>query len=134
MMLDCAIRADIPGSEGWQPDPAWFREETYDSPCFDPQTYRVALDGDDYVGLARIWMRVPSRDQDCRLGCVGVLVGYRRRGLGRALIARAMAPLADRGEVLVTAEADAANKASHALLTSFGGRVTGATIELMRHA
>jgi hypothetical protein len=51
MELDCVIRADIPGSDGWQPDAAWFREETYDSPFFDPQTYRVALDGSEYVGL-----------------------------------------------------------------------------------
>jgi ribosomal protein S18 acetylase RimI-like enzyme len=133
MLLDRAIRADIPGAEGWQPDPEWFRTETYDSPDFDPQTYRVALDGDDYVGLARIWMRRPPQPY-CRLGCVGVLAGYRQRGLARALIARALAPLAHRGEALVTAEADATNIASHALLTSFGGRVTGATIELRRPA
>jgi hypothetical protein len=50
------------------------------------------------------------------------------------LTARALAPLADRSEVLVIAEADATNVASHALLTSFGGRVTGGTIELRRHA
>jgi GNAT superfamily N-acetyltransferase len=133
MMLDCAIRADIPGADGWQPDAVWFREETYDSPFFDPQTYRVALDGDDYVGLARIWMRLPGQ-QYCPLGCVGVLAGYRRLGLGRALIAQALAPLADRGEALVTAEADTANVASHTLLTGFGGRVTGSTIELRRGA
>jgi ribosomal protein S18 acetylase RimI-like enzyme len=134
MRLDCAVRADIPGSEGWQPDAAWFREETYDSPFFDPRTYCVALAGNDYVGLARIWLRTPSTAPHCRLGCVGVLAGYRRLGLGRALIARAMAPLADRGEELVTAEADATNIASHTLLTSFGGRVTGGTIELLRPA
>ncbi len=28
MMLDCAVRADIPGSDGWPPDPADFREQT----------------------------------------------------------------------------------------------------------
>jgi GNAT superfamily N-acetyltransferase len=134
MLLDCAVRADIPGSEGWRPDAAWFREETYDSPFFDPQTYCVALAGDDYVGLARIWMRTPSTARYCRLGCVGVLAAYRQQGLGRALIARAMDPLADRGEELVTAEADATNLASHALLTGFGGRVTGGTVELLRPA
>lgn len=91
MLLDCAIRADIPGADGWQPDAAWFREETYDSPFFDPLTYRVALDGHDYVGLARIWKRTPSTAAYCRLGCVGVLAGYRQRGLGRALIARTLA-------------------------------------------
>jgi len=133
MTLDCQIRADIPGADGWQPDPAWFREETYDSPFFDPQTYRVALDGDAYVGLARIWKKGPS-DRYCRLGCVGALAPYRRRGLGRALIAQAMAPLAEAGETTVTAEADTTNIASHTLLTSFGGKITGATIELYRTA
>ncbi len=131
MLLDCAIRADIPGSEGWQPDPVWFREETYDSPFFDPQTYRVALAGRDYVGLARVWKPLPGQRYG-RLGCVGVLAAHRRQGLGRALIAQAFAPLAGPGAVAVTAEADAANAASHALLASFGGRVTGGSIELYR--
>jgi ribosomal protein S18 acetylase RimI-like enzyme len=131
MLLDCAIRADIPGSEGWQPDPAWFREETYDSESFDPQTYRVALIRGDYVGLARVWKALPGH-QYRRLGCVGVLAPYRRQGLGRALIAQAFEPLAEAGERIVTAEADVTNVASHALLTSFGGRVTGGTLELRR--
>jgi ribosomal protein S18 acetylase RimI-like enzyme len=131
MTLDCQIRADIPGADGWQPDPGWFREETYDSPFFDPQTYRVALDGDAYVGLARIWKKLPSHRYG-RLGCVGVLAPYRQRGLGRALIARAMAPLTGTGETMVTAEADTTNIASHTLLSSFGAQITGATIELFR--
>jgi len=131
MLLDCAIRADIPGADGWQPDPEWFREETYDSPLFDPQTYRVALDHGRYVGLARVWKPLPG-ERYGRLGCVGVLAGYRRRGLGRALIAQAFAPLARTGGAFVTAEADTGNAASHALLTSFGGRITGVTIELHR--
>ena len=133
MLLDCAIRADIPGSDGWQPDPVWFREETYDSPFYDPRTYCVALDGSGYVGLARIWKPLPGAACG-RLGCVGVLAGYRRQGLGRALVARALAPLAGTGQTTVTAEADATNAASHALLTSFGGRVTGSVIELRRPA
>jgi RimJ/RimL family protein N-acetyltransferase len=129
MLLDCALREDVPGADGWQPDPHWFREETYDSPYFDPLTYVVALDGDDYVGLARIWngpRPVP------RLGMVGVLAGYRRRGLGRALIARAFAPLVERGVPGVVAEADATNVASNALLTELHGVVTGETVELRR--
>jgi ribosomal protein S18 acetylase RimI-like enzyme len=131
MMLDCAIRADIPGADGWQPDAAWFRAETYDSPDFDPQAYRVALDGDDYIGLARIWLRSPSQVHR-RLGCVGVLREYRLRGLARALVAQALAPLAAAGETAVTAEVDTTNIASHTLLTGFGGRVTGGTVELYR--
>jgi GNAT superfamily N-acetyltransferase len=131
MLLDCAIRADIPGSDGWQPDPVWFREETYDSPFFDPHTYRVALADGAYIGLARVWKPLPGHRYG-RLGCVGVLAAYRRRGLGRALIAQAFAPLAAAGQAAVAAEADASNAASHALLTSFGARVTGGTIELQR--
>jgi GNAT superfamily N-acetyltransferase len=131
MLLDCAIRQDIPGADGWLPDPAWFREETYDSPFFDPQAYRVALDGEDYVGLARIWLRSGAQRYR-RLGCVGLLAPYRRRGLGRALVAQALTPLAAAGESAVAAEADTSNAASHALLTSFGGRVTGGTVELHR--
>jgi ribosomal protein S18 acetylase RimI-like enzyme len=131
MLLDCAIRADTPGADGWQPDPVWFREETYDSPFFDPPAYRVALDGDRYVGLARIWKQLPGRRYR-RLGCVGVLAPYRRRGLGRALLAQALAPLAEAGETTVTAEADASDPAATALLRGLGARVTGATVELHR--
>jgi ribosomal protein S18 acetylase RimI-like enzyme len=110
----------------------WFREETYDSPFFDPQSYRVAIDrAGRYVGLARIWRRLPGR-QYRRLGCVGVLDGYRRRGLARVLISQALAPLAHAGEIAVTAEADAADEASEALLRGFGAQVTGGTIELRR--
>jgi len=129
MMLDCALRQEVPGADGWQPDPDWFRAETYESPDYDPLTYRVALDGDAYVGLARVWNGpVP------RLGLIGVLPGYRRRGLARALIARAFAPLASRGVSVVTAEADAGNLASHTLLTGLGARITGTAVELGRPA
>lgn len=131
MLLDCAIRADIPGADGWQPDPAWFRAETYDSPSFDPRTYCVALDGSHYIGLARVWKALPGQPLG-RLGCVGVLAPYRRRGLGRALIARVFAALADAGQTAVTAEVDAENVASRTLLTGFGAQVIGSAVELHR--
>jgi ribosomal protein S18 acetylase RimI-like enzyme len=131
MLLDCALREDVPGSEGWQPDPQWFREETYDSPYFDPQTYAVALDGDDYVGLARVWNGPRPAPH---LGMVGVLAAYRRKGLASALLARVFEPLVARGEKLVTAEADATNDASNTLLRKLGGRVVGGTAELRRPA
>jgi GNAT superfamily N-acetyltransferase len=67
-------------------------------------------------------------------GIVGVLAAHRRRGLARALIAQALAPLADDGETRVTAEADTTNAASDALLRGFGATVTGGTIELRRPA
>ena len=99
MLLDCALREDVPGSEGWQPAPQWFSEETYDSPYFDPETYAVALDGDDYVGLARVWNGPRPRPH---LGMIGVLAAYRGRGLASALLARVLGPLAELGEKIVT--------------------------------
>jgi ribosomal protein S18 acetylase RimI-like enzyme len=131
MLLDCALREDIPGSEGWQPDPQWFREETYDSPYFDPQTYAVALDGEQYIGLARVWNGPQPLP---RLGMIGVLAAYRRMGLATALLAQVFGPLAERGEKVVTAEADATNTASNTLLSGFGGRVVGGMVELHRPA
>ncbi|WP_018351383.1 GNAT family N-acetyltransferase [Longispora albida] len=131
MMLDCALREDVPGSEGWQPDAQWFREETYDSPYFDPEAYLVALDGEDYVGLVRIWKGprpVP------RLGLIGLLPDYRRRGLARALVSQAFRALHARGVPEVVAEADVTNVASNALLTGLGGVVTGQETELRRPA
>jgi GNAT superfamily N-acetyltransferase len=129
MALDCALREDVPGSEGWQADAQWFREETYDSPYFDPKTYLVALHQDRYVGLARIWLGPRPLP---RLGLVGVLPAYRRRGLARALVTRALAELAGRGVGVVTAEADATNVESNALLSGLGGHITGGSIELRR--
>ena len=61
-----------------------------------------------------------------------MLAGYRRHGLGRALIAQAFAPLVAAGHSAVAAEADATNAASHALLSGFGAQITGSTIELYR--
>ena len=131
MMLDCALREDVAGSEGWEPDPVWFREETYDSPFFDPLTYRVALDGDDYIGLARIWNGPRPLP---RLGLVGVLARYRRRGLARALIAHAVLPLVERGAAVVQAEADASSVEANALLTGLDGTIVSTTVELRRPA
>jgi GNAT superfamily N-acetyltransferase len=127
--LDARLRQEVPGADGWTVDLTWFREETFDSPFFDPLTYRVALAGEAYAGLARIWIGPRPAP---RLGLIAVLAQHRRRGLARALIAEAFAPLADRGVPLVTAEADATNQASQALLAGLGGHVVGGTVELRR--
>jgi ribosomal protein S18 acetylase RimI-like enzyme len=131
MALDCALREDVPGSDGWQPDPVWFRQETYDSPAFDPETYLVALDGEEYVGLVRIWIGPRPLP---RLGLIAVLPAYRRRGLATALIGQAFAALHARGEKRVTAEVDAGNTPSNTLMTGLGGTVTGSDVELRRAA
>jgi ribosomal protein S18 acetylase RimI-like enzyme len=128
--LDDTLRQDVPGTAGWTWDPGDFREETFDSAEFDPATYLVAVDVDSarYVGLVRVW-NSPGRP---RLGLIGVTRAYRRRGLARALLARAFGVLHQRGRTEVTAEADDTNIASMSLLLGLGARREGGSVEFIR--
>jgi ribosomal protein S18 acetylase RimI-like enzyme len=130
MALDDALRDDVPGAEGWESNETWFREETYDSPFFDPEAYLVAIAPDgSYAGLVRIWNGPRPLP---RLGLIGVLPIHRRQGLARALVSTALNVLADRGEPVVTAEADETNTASLTLLTTFGATPVRTDVELSR--
>jgi ribosomal protein S18 acetylase RimI-like enzyme len=127
-LLDDALRQDEPGTAGWRWDPGDFHEETFGDD-FDPATYLIAVDeaGGDYVGLGRVW-NSPGRP---RLGLIAVLAPYRRRGLARALLARAFGVLHERGAGEVTAEVDDANAASRSLLLGLGARRDGGTVEVV---
>ncbi|MCA2211941.1 GNAT family N-acetyltransferase [Jidongwangia harbinensis] len=122
------IDADLRGREV---DLEWFRRETVDSPYFDPLTYRVAFDGERAVGMARVWLGPRPRPH---LGAIGVLPAHRRRGIGRALLAAAVAPLAARGVPAVTAVADSTDAASDALFKAAGADVVDGWTELHRTA
>ncbi len=126
-LLDAALRQDVPGADGWEWDPGDFREETYEAADFDPATYLIAVDKDSgqYIGLARVWMN-PGRP---RLGLIGVLGPYRRRGIARVLLGKAFGVLHERGLAQVAAEIDDTAVASLALLTGIGARRNGGTIE-----
>jgi GNAT superfamily N-acetyltransferase len=129
--LDDELRQDVPGAGGWANDLTEFAERTFDPRLFDPRTYLVAVDrAGELAGLVRIWRasRVP------RLGLVAVRRPYRRRGVATALLNAAFRPLAARGVTQVTAEADATNVPSRALLARFGAHRTGGTVELRRPA
>lgn len=128
--LDDTLRADVPGCDGWVNDPTEFREYTFDERQFDPATYLVAVDDacERFAGLVRVWTN-PRRS---RLGLIGVTAPYRRRGLARALLAAAFAPLHDRGLRTVVAEVDVTNEPSMRLLTSLGAEPIGETVELVR--
>jgi ribosomal protein S18 acetylase RimI-like enzyme len=89
----------------------------------------VAVDSEGaYAGLVRVWRR-PQRS---RLGLIGVLAPYRRRGLALALLGQAFAVLAAQGEVEVVCEVDETNHASNALMRTLGARRTGGGLELKR--
>lgn len=128
--LDDRLRADVPGTDGWRNDPQEFRERSFDERYFDPATSLVAVDDwrQDFAGLVRIWVG-PTH---ARLGLIGTTPHYRRLGLARALLATAFAALHQRGVAVVTAEADATNAASLALLRGIGAGQTGETLELLR--
>lgn len=128
--LDDELRADVPGTEGWVSDPTEFREYTFDERRFDPSTYLVALDDarEEFAGLARIW----NHPVHAWLGLIGVTPPYRRRGLARALLGAAFAPLHERGVTSVAAQTDATSVASVALLEGIGARHTDETLELIR--
>jgi ribosomal protein S18 acetylase RimI-like enzyme len=127
--LDDALRQDVPGTSGWRWDDKGFREETF-VPAFDPATYLVAIEAatGEYAGLVRVW----NNPTGPRLGLIGVLTPYRRRGLARALLARAFAVLDGRGKKEVSGEVDETNVASMSLIASLGSRRTGGTVELIR--
>jgi GNAT superfamily N-acetyltransferase len=130
-LLDDALHQDVPGSEGWRWDAEEFRAETF-GPFFDPATYLVAVDraSGEYAGLVRI------RDNRAgpRLGLIATLARYRRRGVARALLGRAFAVLAARGDRSVTGEVDDTNVASVSFLTGLGARRYGGNVELIRRA
>jgi ribosomal protein S18 acetylase RimI-like enzyme len=128
--LDELLREDMPGSGGWVNDPRQFRTETFDPALFDPATYLVAVHdaSGQYAGLARVW----GRRNHARLGLVGVRRACRRRGLARALLAAAFAPLHARGISRVLAEADVTSTAAVALLTGIAADRIGGSVELLR--
>jgi GNAT superfamily N-acetyltransferase len=128
-LLDDALWQDVPGSEGWRWDAGEFRAETFGR-FFDPATYLVAVDraSGQYAGLVRIWRNRAGP----RLGLIATLARYRRRGIARALLGRAFAVLAARGDTSVVGEVDDANAASLSLLAGLGARRYGGSVELIR--
>lgn len=129
--LDDRLRQDVPGTDGWRWDEAGFREETFDSLSFDRTTYLIAIEETrgEYAGLVRVWNNPVAP----RLGLIAVLPRYRRRGLAKALLARAFGVLHECGKTEVSAEVDDTNVASTSLLKVLGARRTGGSIELIKH-
>jgi ribosomal protein S18 acetylase RimI-like enzyme len=129
-VLDDTLRRDVPGTDGWRWDEAGFREETFESPFFDPTTYLIAIEqaSGEYAGLVRVW----NNPKGPRLGLIAVRAPHRRRGLAKALLARAFRVLDERGGAEVSAEVDETNVASTNLLDALGARRTGGSIELIR--
>jgi GNAT superfamily N-acetyltransferase len=128
--LDDALRQDVPGAARSRNDPAEFGRQTFTDPEFDPELYLIAVEAatGDYVGLVRVWITASGP----RLGLIGVLPAYRRRGLATALLATALGVLGRRGQSEVRCEVDETDIASNALMASVAARRVGGTIEVER--
>jgi mycothiol synthase len=119
------VRTFRPGEddeEGWKADndsfadhwefipdplPEW-REEVLGSPHFDPSLFFLPVEGDAVAGLAYCQLR----DLDGPVGWVeilGVRRGWRRRGLGLALLHHSFRELRARGASWAGLEVDAEN-------------------------
>jgi ribosomal protein S18 acetylase RimI-like enzyme len=125
--LDQELRQDVPGYAGWVNQPEEFHRMTFESRFFDPAINLVAVHESEYVALIRTY----GLPRQPRVGLIGVLPAFRRRGLARALLAGAFHPLHERGVTSVSAEADQSDPAARNLLKGVGAVRTGGAIELV---
>jgi mycothiol synthase len=96
-------------ADDWGFTPTTFEEWTrirLESPAFDPTLWFVARGGDDVAGVIRGDRR---RWGVGWVGMLGVRRGWRRRGLGLALLRRSFGEFYDRGERRVGLGVDAEN-------------------------
>lgn len=81
--LDRRIEQDIPGMD-WFPETfETFRQRFFDDPCCEPQGKIVALDGEQWVGLAIVRL-IPASNAAYNL-MTGIERGYRGRKIALAL-------------------------------------------------
>ena len=126
--LDEAVRADIPGTDGWVWAPEDFVDETF-NPDFDPATYRVAVDrpSGEYLGLLRVWMK-PAGPV---FGCLGVRRDRRGSRVGAVLVGDVLSTLLDRGFHTVRADVADTNRASLRVIGRFEHHVVKRAVEFV---
>ncbi len=114
--LHFACRSDQPtlGHVTAQPYADWLAFNV-DDPAAIPEAYFVAVSGERLVGVSSV--RHEGEDS-LRIGLTGVLPGYRRRGIGRALKLRVHAWALANGMRQIHTSTPAANKPMVALNAS----------------
>lgn len=127
--LDLALRREVPGSEEFDQPFEAFAEQTFESPAFRPDSYFIALHGEQYVGLHRIWVNPTGP----RVGLTGLLPGHRRQGVASALKLRGVSYAQAHGFLVLRAENDADNEAILDLNRRMGYRKRGGAVEVMKH-
>jgi mycothiol synthase len=100
-------------AEEWYFDPLpfdeWWRRKT-GRPTFAPELWWLAEDGDELAGFSLNGWSSSGEPQCGWVDSLGVLPGYRRRGLGAALLRQSFRDLRDRGATRVGLGVDAQNE------------------------
>jgi len=97
----------------------WFEESV--NACGDGQATFVARLGGEVVGMVAVSEhRHWSGDLDAYIGELATAAGQERRGIGRALLARAEQWAAARGLTRITLETGAANAGARAFDSALG--------------
>lgn len=76
---------------------------------YEPALWRVAIDGDEIVGIALNMSHRPGMEDTGWVGTLGVRRDWRRRGIGEALLRDAFARFHERGKRRVGLGVDASN-------------------------
>jgi GNAT superfamily N-acetyltransferase len=88
---------------------ARWKHHVDENPDFDPALWFIALDGGEVAGVSLCW---PKADMNAEMGWVstlGVRRGWRRRGLGLALLLHSFAAFRQRGKRQVGLGVDASS-------------------------
>ncbi len=127
--LDNELRQDVPGTEGWRGDRAWFHAEIHDDEAFDPAAYLVALGAEDEpLGLIRFW-----RNPDLpRLGLIGVRRSHRGGVLAAALLKEGLLAARGWGSEVFATETSLSNRAVHPRLSRLAASREGISLQLVR--
>jgi GNAT superfamily N-acetyltransferase len=121
-----AIRNEVDATIGWESMPA--EVPANGTPQLDPLKYAVAVEGDRYVGLARITGRM---NRQPRIGLLAVRSDQQRRGIARALLAHVLGSLHRSGVETAWAEVNESNGAATALFEGIGARCASSNLELV---
>jgi GNAT superfamily N-acetyltransferase len=125
--LDRAIRAEVEAGIGWHAMPAEVLPRPAGDTIVDPSKYAVAVRDGRYVALVRVTgrLRIP------RIGLIAVRAEHQRRGIGKALLTRALADLHRKGTETASADVHEANDAATALFEGVGARRASSNLELV---
>lgn len=87
--LETEIDRDIPSPDPIKETPfEEYRKQLFESPDYYPESWRIAVDNDKFVGLSALW-KTPEEGK-LSTGLTGVLRTHRRRGLATALKAQVL--------------------------------------------